>query len=92
MAEARHILDMLDAWPDSVLEPVLLAHGFRRTRIVALMGAGLVTGKVECTAIGEQQILTVRIKITQAGRLARQPAAKRKRASRARAQLASRQS
>ena len=79
-AEARHILDMLAAWPDGVLEPVLLAHGFQRKRIVGLIGAGLVTGKVELTTIGGQQALVTRMKITQAGRLARQPAAKRRRA------------
>jgi hypothetical protein len=45
-----------------------------------LIRAGLVTGKVEFTTIGGQQALVTRIKITQAGRLARQPAAKRKRA------------
>jgi hypothetical protein len=79
-AEARHILDMLAAWPDGVLEPVLLAHGIRRKRIVALIGAGLVTGTIEVTTVGGQQALATRMKITQAGRLARQPAAKRKRA------------
>ena len=78
--EARHILDMLAAWPDGVLEPVVLAHGFHHKRIVALIGAGLVTGKVELTTIGGQQALVTRMKITQAGRLARQPAAKRRRA------------
>jgi hypothetical protein len=45
-----------------------------------LIGAGLVTGKVELTTIGGQQALVTRMKITQAGRLARQPAAKRRRA------------
>ena len=63
-----------------MLEPVLLAHGFHRKRIVALLGAGLATGKVELTTIGGQQALVTRMKITQAGRLARQPAAKRRRA------------
>ena len=79
-AEARHILDMLAAWPDGVLEPVLLAHGFQRKRIVGLIGAGLVTGTLEVTTVGGKASLAPRIKITQAGRLARQPAAKRKRA------------
>ena len=76
--EARHILDMLAAWPDGVLEPVLLAHGFNRKRIVALIGSGFVSGNVECTTVGGQETVIVRIKITEAGRLARQPAAKRK--------------
>jgi hypothetical protein len=71
---------MLAAWPDGVLEPVLLAHGFHRKRIVGLIGAGLVTGSVEVTTVGGKGSLTTRIKITQTGRLARQSAAKRKRA------------
>jgi hypothetical protein len=78
--EARHILDMLAAWPDGALEPVLLAHGFHHKRIVTLIGAGLVTGNIESTLVGGQQTLTVRIRITQAGRSARQSEAKRKRA------------
>ena len=79
-SEARHILDMLAAWPDGILEPVLLAHGFHHRRIVALIGAGLVTGNIECTIVGGQQTVTIRIKITQAGRSARQSEVKRKRA------------
>ena len=71
---------MLAAWPDGILEPVLLAHGFNHKRIVALLGAGLATGELELTTARGSQTLTTRIKITQAGRLARQPAAKRKRA------------
>ena len=78
--EARHILDMLAAWPDGVLEPVLLAHGFHHKRIVALIGAGLVAGSVECTTVDGQETLVVRMKITQAGRLAQRPGAKRKQA------------
>ena len=79
-SEARRILDMLAAWPDGVLEPVVLAHGFHHKRIVALIGAGLVTGNIEGTIVGGQQTLAVRIRITQAGRSARQSEAKRKRA------------
>jgi hypothetical protein len=78
-AEAWRVLDMLAASPDGVLEPALLAHGFHNKRIAALMGAGLVTGNIECRTVGGQQTLTVRIKITQAGHLVRQSAAKRKR-------------
>jgi hypothetical protein len=78
--EARHILVTLAAWPDGVLEPVLLAHGFHRKWIVALIGAGLATGTVEYTTARRQQPLKMRLKITQAGRLALQSAAKRKRA------------
>ena len=77
-AEAWHILDTLAAWPDGVLEPVLLAHGFHHKRIAALMGAGLATGNIEQTIVGGQHTITVRIKITQAGHLVRQSAAKRK--------------
>jgi hypothetical protein len=79
-AEARHLLDTIAAWPDGILEPVLRAHGFHHKRIAALIGAGLVTGTVEVTNVGGKGSLTTRIKITQTGRLARQSAAKRKRA------------
>jgi hypothetical protein len=42
------------------------------------MGAGLATGNIEQTIVGGQHTITVRIKITQAGHLVRQSAAKRK--------------
>ena len=79
-SEARRILDMLAAWPDGVLKAVLLAHGFNPRLIVALIGAGLVTGNIESTIVGGQQTHTMRIKVTRAGRLARHLEAKIKRA------------
>ena len=77
--EAWHILDTLAAWPDGVLEPVLLADGFHSKRIVALIVAGLAsaTGTVEYATAGRQQALIMRVKITQTGRLALQSAAMR---------------
>jgi hypothetical protein len=79
-AEARRLLDAIAAWPDGVLEPVLRAHGFQHKRIVALIGARLVTGSVEYSTAGRQQALIMRVKITQTGCLALQSAAMRKRA------------
>ena len=78
--EARRMLDMLVAWPEGVLEPVLRAHGFNPKLIVSLVSARLVTGNLQCVTAGGRQTLVMRMKITHAGRLARQPAAKRKRA------------
>lgn len=74
------MLDMLAAWPEGVLEPVLRAHGFHPKLIIALIGAGLATGRLECSIAKGRQALLMRMKITHAGRLARHPAAKRKRA------------
>ncbi len=42
------MLDMLAVWPEGVLEPVLRAHGFQPKLIVALIGAGLASGHLEC--------------------------------------------
>jgi hypothetical protein len=78
--EARRMLGMLTAWPEGVLEPVLRAHGFQPKLVVALVRAGLVTGNLEYTPVGGRETPTMRMKITLAGRLARQPAAKTKRA------------
>lgn len=74
------MLDMLAVWPEGALEPVLRAHGFHPKLIVALMDAGLVTGKIESTMVGGDPALMMRMKITPAGLSARQPTAKRRRA------------
>jgi hypothetical protein len=78
--EARRMLDMLAAWADGVLEPVLRAHGFHPKLIAALISAGLVTGNVESAPVAGRETPTMRMKITLAGRLARQPEAKGKQA------------
>lgn len=74
------MLDMLAAWPEGVLEPVLRAHGFHPKLILALIGAGLATGNLECVINRQRQALVMRMKITRAGRLAQQATPKRKRA------------
>ena len=78
--EARRMLDMLAAWSEGVPEPVLRAHGFSTKLIAALMGAGLVTGSIETAVVGDRNALIRRVKISQAGRSARNPVARRRRA------------
>ncbi len=75
--EARRMLDMLAAWPQGVLEPMLRAHGFHPKMILALIGAGFATGNFERAIARGRRALVMRVKITHSGRLTREPAAKR---------------
>ncbi len=70
--EQRSALALLANFPNGITEELLvLAHGFDRAMIAGLVHGGLATAEREVvTGPGSALIEVVRIKITQAGRMA----------------------
>jgi len=67
---ARRALVKLADSPEGSTDNLLLAHGFKRRLIAGLVEAGLVTAKTEVMTAGERAVHVMRIKITDAGRVA----------------------
>jgi hypothetical protein len=69
-AEQRRALELLASIPRGATEALLLAHGFRRETLVALVLAELATIASETMRAGGQTINVERYRITDAGRKA----------------------
>jgi hypothetical protein len=68
--EQRTVLALLASFPHGVTEELLvLAHGFDRDMIAGLVHNGLATAKREIVS-GRTMIEVIRIRITDAGRMA----------------------
>jgi hypothetical protein len=70
--ERRQVLALLATIPDGITEDQLaLAHGFDRTMIAGLVSTGLATAQREIVTVSRRATIeVVRIKITDAGRMA----------------------
>jgi hypothetical protein len=69
-AERHRALRLLVGSPLGVTEAIMLAHGFTYTMLDALVRDGLATATPETVHAGKRPIEVVRVRITDAGRLA----------------------
>jgi hypothetical protein len=69
-AEQRRVLEILASIPRGATEGLLLAHGFRRKTLAALVLVGLASAATETMRAGGQTINVERYRITNAGRKA----------------------
>jgi hypothetical protein len=67
---ARRALELLASNALGLTETFMLAHGFTRTMLAALVRAGLITTQREAIGAGGTRIKIARIEITAAGRRA----------------------
>jgi hypothetical protein len=66
----RRALAVLADYPEGCTKALLMAHGFTSTLIIGLVAAGLVSAHPERSYAGGRSHLVMRIKITDAGRVA----------------------
>jgi hypothetical protein len=69
-AERNRALRLLAAAPNGATEAIMLAHGFTTDLLVDLVHEGLATATPETVHAGKRPIEVVRVRITDAGRLA----------------------
>jgi hypothetical protein len=68
--ERRRALRLLAGSPLGATEAIMLAHGFTNDLLVDLVHEGLATATPETVQAGKRPIEVVRVRITDAGRLA----------------------
>jgi hypothetical protein len=66
----RQALRLIAKSRDGITTQMLAAHGYERDTLAILIGAGFVTETIEHAKIGNRAFEIVRVKITNAGRLA----------------------
>jgi hypothetical protein len=68
--DQRRALRLLAGSPLGVTEAMMLAHGFTVEMLTVLVRDGLATATPETVHVGKRPIEVVRVRITDAGRLA----------------------
>jgi hypothetical protein len=68
--EQRRALELLAGRPDGYTEAIMMAHGFNDEVLTILVRDGLATAQPETVHAGKRPIKVVRVRITDAGRLA----------------------